>query len=124
MQDGQVLNERLIDCLERTTTNAASNPPSQMPKLEAASSSDMPGEAVAPVDNTLSNLRYENGPFMDLPGDGPFEAVVTSVEGPQIIMMHSADEQISKKLAQLEVRKTIFYYFLNRSYKCFYSFLN
>ena len=126
MQDGEVLNERIIDFLERSTTSAASNPPSQMPKLEAASPSDvdMPDEVVAPVDNTLSNLSYENGPFMDLPGDGPFEAVVTSVEGPQIIMMHSADDQISKKLAQLEVRKTIFNYFLNRRYKCFYSFLN
>jgi hypothetical protein len=103
MQDGEVLNEQIADCLERLT-NATSHPSNRMPELEIASPGDVyiPGE-VAPVDNTLSDLSYDDGIFMDLPEEGSFEAVVTCVDGPQLIMMHAADEQISKKLAKLEV---------------------
>ncbi|XP_046653473.1 uncharacterized protein LOC124344087 [Daphnia pulicaria] len=102
MQDGEVLNEQIIDCLEQLT-NTTSHPSNQMPELEIASPGDVyiPGE-VAPVDNTLSDLSYDDGIFMDLPEEGSFEAIVTCVDGPQLIMMHAADEQISKKLAKLE----------------------
>ncbi|KAI9555491.1 hypothetical protein GHT06_018006 [Daphnia sinensis] len=101
-QDGKVLNQLIIDIFEQSTTRTETSPPSHMPKLEAASPErDRTQERDAPVDNTLSEMSYDDGPFMELPEESPFQAVISNVEGPQLIMLRVLDDQMSTKLVRL-----------------------
>ncbi|KZS17360.1 Uncharacterized protein APZ42_016991 [Daphnia magna] len=101
-QDGKVLNELIVDIFEQSNIRTGTSPPSQMPKLEAASPECYrTQERDAPVDNTLSEMSYDDGPFMELPVEKPFQAVISNVEGPQLIMLRVVDDQISTKLVRL-----------------------
>lgn len=103
-KDGVVLNEVLANLLNQSSQDTAKIESVEMPKLEAADPEPIsPSEGPTPVDNTLGNFSYGDGPFLDLPEEGSFKAVVLNVEGPQIIMLRAENDEISAKLIKLEV---------------------
>lgn len=105
-EDGEVLNELIADLFEQSNTGTC--PPTQMPKLEAASPErNSTPEADVPVDNTLSEASYDDGPFLELPERRYFQAVISNVDGPQLIMLRVGDDQISTKLVRLGVNNAV-----------------
>jgi hypothetical protein len=56
-----------------------------------------------PFDNTPAIFFYNNGPFLDLPVEESFQAMIIKVENPKLIYLRFDSEEISTKLAQLKV---------------------
>jgi len=54
-------------------------------------------------DNTSSDFFYSDGPFLDLPENGSFQALIIKVQDPRHIYLRVTSEEISAKLAHLEV---------------------
>lgn len=54
-------------------------------------------------DNTLGEYVYQDGPFLELPKEGTFQAVVLSAYTPFDIILRVHNDDISAKLDQLEV---------------------
>ena len=55
------------------------------------------------VDNTLANCLYDDGPFLDLPTEGPFTSTILDSTVVSSIMLCSADEALLDKIRKLQV---------------------
>ena len=56
-------------------------------------------------------FRFVDGPFLDLPEGEVFQAMIFSVESPQMIMMCEGNDSILTKLDQLQVMMHFFLLF-------------
>lgn len=102
--DGKILNEVVVDLFEKTNQDSVVKTPTTMPKLETVvPQSVSPPKEKIQVDNTLGEYFYQDGPFLELPKEGTFQAVVLSAESPQVLMLRVNNDDVSAKLAQLEV---------------------
>lgn len=116
-KDGsKVLNESIVDLLEQSNETAVVRSPTTMPKLEAATTLAVsPPKEHVPVDNTLGEYFFENGPFLELPNEESFQAVILNVASPQIIMLRVCSDDLSAKLMELEVCSYYLGYLLSNS---------
>ena len=77
-----------------------------MPQLETVPPGTVSLKKEVPVDNTLEEFSYEQCPMQEMPEDGEINVLILETAGPLHIMMRIANERLSAKLGQLEVRFT------------------
>lgn len=95
--DGIIVNHKVDELLEAALKKPAVASPLPKPTCE---------EKLELTDQQQVDIfRYEDGSFLELPGGDFFQAMIFSVESPQMIMMCEGNESILTKLDQLQVRQ-------------------
>ena len=98
--NGKVVNQEVSELLEASSKPAVA----AMPKLVQSVPEEEPNPIVQQqVDNTLGVFRYENGSMLDLPEGRIFQAMIFSVDSPQMIMMCEGTDSVLAQLGQLQV---------------------
>jgi hypothetical protein len=97
----EVVPEKSSDLLRQPSSNVFPTNKSETSSPDAVSGPNkVEGTSNA---NTASEIFYSDGPFLDLPESGSFRALIIKVEDPKRIYLRVTSEEISTKLAQLEV---------------------
>jgi hypothetical protein len=101
--DGIIVNQKVDELLEAALKKPAVASP--LPKPTCEEKPELTDQQQVDI------FRYEDGSFLELPEGDFFQAMIFSVESPQMIMMCEGNESILTKLDQLQVRQMFIYFF-------------
>ena len=102
--DGIIVNQEVFELLK---------PVAATPAITQSLSIQSTAEEVQTTVETTEQkqvdiFRFVDGPFLDLPEGEVFQAMIFSVESPQMIMMCEGNDSILTKLDQLQVMMHFF----------------
>ena len=105
--DGIIVNQEVFELLK---------PVAATPAITQSLSIQSTAEEVQTTVETTEQkqvdiFRFVDGPFLDLPEGEVFQAMIFSVESPQMIMMCEGNDSILTKLDQLQVMMHFFLLF-------------
>lgn len=99
--EDEVVAEKTNDIVEQPSSNVFPTVKSETSSPDAVA---VPNKDEGTSNaNTSSEIFYSDGPFLDLPKSGSFRALIIKVEDSKRICLRVTSEEISTKLAQLEV---------------------
>ncbi|KAI9559574.1 hypothetical protein GHT06_013579 [Daphnia sinensis] len=71
-------------------------------ETDGSNPASLPSEGKISEDSTSDEFLYDDGPFLDLPEKGSFQALIIKAEDPQFIILRVENSEISMKLTKLQ----------------------